>query len=144
MGVGQVVNKLIKKYKTRNPFEIAEHQNIHVMFAELPESVRGMAVKTLKQRYIVLNENMHRFMQRAVCAHELGHHNLHPGSSYRFIDEYSLFLPGRFEREANEFAAMLLIDGSLIEKRDTYSMIAAKAEVPIELVEYYKPLRKQG
>lgn len=140
MGVGEVVNKLIRNYKTRNPFEIAERQNIHVMFANLPESVRGMAVKALKQRYIVLNENMHRFMQRAVCAHELGHHNLHPGSSYRFIDEYSLFLPGRFEREANEFAATLLIDERLIEKRDTYSMIAAKAEIPIELVGYYKPL----
>lgn len=72
---------------------------------DLPENIRGMAIKALRQRYIVLNEFMPFHEQRGVCAHELGHHNLHPGHSYQFIEEHSLFLPGRYEREANEFAA---------------------------------------
>ncbi|WCK53882.1 ImmA/IrrE family metallo-endopeptidase [Aneurinibacillus sp. Ricciae_BoGa-3] len=139
MDVGKVVKKLITQYKTRNPFEIAEYKKIHIQFSELPSSIRGMAVKALRQKYIILNQEMHHFEQRAVCAHELGHHFLHPGSSYRFIEEHSLFSPGRFEREANEFAAALLIDSSLIEIRDTNHIIANKAEVPVELVGYYKP-----
>ncbi len=140
MDIEQEVHKVIKRWKTRNPFEIAEQENIHILTMDMPPSIRGMALKARGHRYIVLNEEMEGYERRAVCAHELGHHFLHPGTSYRFIEEKSLFIPGRFEREANEFAAMLLVDESLIYSGDTIGMIAEKLEVPSNLVAYYRPM----
>lgn len=139
MTIQGMVQKLVRKYKTRDPFLIAEYQNIDIKLADFPDQVKGMAVKVKRRKYIVLNESMDYIDLRGVCGHELGHHNLHPGHSYNFIEEHSLFLPGRYEREANEFAAALLIDEITIEKGDTLQNIATKNDIPVELVGYFKP-----
>ena len=48
-------------------------------------------------------------MNRFVLAHELGHAVLHNDNGSKFfIDEYTCFAPGKFELEANKFAANLL------------------------------------
>lgn len=138
MPIHTKVYKLIKKYKTRDPFELADYQNITIRYDDLPSNIRGLAVKSLRRKYIVLNNDIHHYEARLVCAHELGHHNCHSGHSYQFIEEHSLFVLGKYEREANEFAATLLIDPTTIEYGDTDRQIAEKANVPIELIKYYK------
>ncbi len=137
MDAHKVAQTLVRKFKTRNPFEVAAYQKIKVMTLTLPQHIRGMAIKALRRKYIILNHQLQHWEVKAVCAHELGHHNCHPGASYQFIEEHSLFSPGRFEREANEFAAALLIDERWIESGDSFEEVAAKAEVPVKLVEYF-------
>ncbi|WP_199425806.1 ImmA/IrrE family metallo-endopeptidase [Thermaerobacillus caldiproteolyticus] len=138
MGVQNVVKKLLLKHNSRDPFVIAEAENIIVQEKELPSITKGLAVKILKRKYIVLNHTLNNSEKKYVCAHELGHHLLHDVQNHRFILENTLNPNGKYEREANAFAACLLIDPTIISTDDTIESIAAKASVPVELVKHYK------
>lgn len=129
--------KMMKKYKTRCPFEIAENKNIIIRYEALPEHIKGMTVRVLRRRYILLNKSNSFVWNRFVCAHELGHHLMHPGHNYQFIKE-SLFVANKFEREANEFASNLLIDPKFISEGDDKSTVAYKFDVPIEAIDFIK------
>lgn len=59
--------------------------------------------------------------KRLVMAHELGHAVLHRKENCYFIRHKTLFLSDRIEREANRFAAELLIPDSLIYQYEGYS-----------------------
>ena len=75
-----------------------------------------------------------------ICAHELGHDRLHLHFAKNFaIREFGLFdMSSKPEREANIFAAELLIDETrflqLVLAGHTYSYIASELCTPIHLV----------
>ena len=76
-------------------------------------------------------------MNRFVLAHELGHAVLHNDNGSKFfIDEYTCFAPGKFELEANKFAANLLINEKNLKDLlgGDLSSIASELEVPVQLV----------
>lgn len=109
MNIKLRVLNLITKYRTRNPFKLAESLGIIVKFVDLGE-VRGLFKKILKNKYIFINSNLSEFDQRIVCCHELGHAILHSSSEYQFlIDNTSLLRKSKLEDEANLFASYLLI-----------------------------------
>ena len=62
------VVKLVKKYKTRNPFEIAKNENIIVIYEELG-SINGYYNKFARQKFIHINSNLSEQMQIVTCAH---------------------------------------------------------------------------
>lgn len=133
MGISDEVDKLMKKYKTRCPYTIADMSNIYVRREILPKGIMGVAVKALKRKYILLAYDNDTYTDRFVCAHELGHHTLHPGHSYRFITD-SLFVNDRFENQANEFAIKLLIDPETLEYCQTKQEIAQINGLPIDVI----------
>ena len=91
MNIKLRVLNLIAKYRTRNPFKLANLLGITVIFRDLGE-VRGLFKKVLKRRYIFINSNLSEFNRRIVCCHELGHAILHSSSEYQFlIDNTRLF-----------------------------------------------------
>ena len=53
-------------------------------------------------------------MFNVVVAHELGHALLHRKENCAFIKRHTLLLTSGIEREANLFAAQLLIDDALL------------------------------
>ena len=109
MNIKLRVLNLIAKYRTRNPFKLANSLGITVIFRDLGE-VRGLFKKVLKRRYIFINSNLSEFDQRIVCYHELGHAILHSSSEYQFlIDNTRILRKSRLEDEANLFASYLLI-----------------------------------
>ncbi|WP_110943038.1 ImmA/IrrE family metallo-endopeptidase [Inediibacterium massiliense] len=75
---------------------------------------------------------------KIVLAHELGHAILHSSKDIYFLKEYSLFPTGKYEIQANTFAAELLIDEKCLDKNLLKNLcinqIASYLEVPIELV----------
>lgn len=103
-----IIRKLIRKYKTNDPFELASCLNITIWFRDLGRGTRGLYMRKLWRRYIVIHENLDYNWQRFVCAHELAHDRLHPGFSRFWLDEQSFFNVGKFERQANKFAVRLL------------------------------------
>lgn len=114
------VNKLIKKYKTRDPFEIASLMNIHVIPWDLHEEIHGYYKYDKKNKYIVLNSNLKRNGQIFTCTHELGHAILHPRANTPFMRKHTLFSIDKIEVEANTFAVELLLpDEQLSEYKDT-------------------------
>lgn len=133
-----IVQSLLKKYDTRNPFELAEILNITIVFWDLHPEINGFYQYEKRNQVIFINNNLSRKEQLFVCAHELGHAILHTKCSVPFMRANTLFSIDKIEVEANTFAAHLLIpDENLFESYDqmTLSDIAALYNVPLTLVE---------
>lgn len=104
--IQKIINKLIKKYDTTNPFELCEHLDIKVFKTPLPN--RGICMHDRRIPMIFINETLDYHEQKKVCAHELGHALLHKGYNVAFFEAYTYFSTERFETEANLFADILL------------------------------------
>lgn len=131
----------VRKYKTRDPIAIAKELKISIKYKYLSNSCpKGVFKKILKKKFIILN--MTRISSpselRMVMAHELGHAVMHSSDSAFFLHDHTLYARGKFEREANIFAAELLIDSCSLDKHslENYSIdqLSIFLDVPIELV----------
>lgn len=131
------VEKIIEKYKTNNPFELASILNINVLFWDLHDEIRGFYKYSRKNKFIVINENLPKPQQIFTCAHEFGHSQEHPRANTPFMGENTLFSVDKMEVEANTYAVELLLpDKKLKEYRYTGMTLqdAAKLNnVPLEV-----------
>ncbi|AWP28756.1 ImmA/IrrE family metallo-endopeptidase [Paenibacillus sp. Cedars] len=134
----ELTTKLVKRHKTNCPFTIARELNINISFDDLGENTRGFYYRVLKRRYICIHKDLSDEWKRFVCAHELGHDRLHKGVSQFFVDEHSFFLPGKLERQANEFAVHLLLNGVALDENDTVTSLLARTGIPCEMKDYIR------
>ncbi|WP_028530522.1 ImmA/IrrE family metallo-endopeptidase [Paenibacillus sp. HW567] len=134
----EIINKLIKKYKTNNPFELCEALGIHIRFVNLGESTKGLYYRKLRRRFIVIHNELPIEWQRFVCAHELGHDRLHKGINRFFLEENSYFSPGKLERQANLFAIKLLSSGSFPEQDESLISYYLRIGIPSEVIFFSK------
>lgn len=137
MWIKEIVNNLMEKHSSINPFALAEKLKVHVFECELHSDIRGYYKYDRRNKYIILNSNLKDDEKLLVCAHELGHAILHPRANTKFMKQNTLLSVSRIEREANRFAAELLIPDSLMN--DDYEQltifdIASLHNVPEELV----------
>ena len=110
--VKKAVSRLVKQHETRNPYAIAKFEGYTVMYKNWSD-IKGYYFKALRRRFIVINQNMDELSKRIVCAHELGHGEMHDIARIRFLKERTLFpVHSRAEREANFFAAEMILDDS--------------------------------
>jgi len=137
--IRDLVQQLCTKYNTTNPYELADYLKIHVLTWDLHEEINGFYKYEKRNRFIVINTNLSPSMQRTVCAHELGHAVLHTHANTPFLRKNTFFSVDKLEIEANTFAALLLIDKKTIQLGDTKACIAYKNNIPVELLEFYKP-----
>lgn len=72
-----VGSRLVKRCGTRDPFEIAADIGVEVMFCDNFGPLKGMYRVIKRNRFIFINNQLSEQMQRIVCAHELGHDQLH-------------------------------------------------------------------
>lgn len=107
--IQHVVTKLVKKYKTADPFELAFLMNIQVIPWNLHKEINGFYKYDKRNKYIFFNNNLDDELQRFVCAHELGHAVLHPRSNTPFLRNNTLVSIEKIEVEANTFAVELLL-----------------------------------
>lgn len=108
-----IVDYYVRKYDTRNPFALAEHLNIEVQYGDMG-SRSGCYMFLKNHRCIFLNENLSHAEKNLIMAHELGHAIMHRKQNCYFIKNKTLLLNSKIEREANMFAAELLIEDELI------------------------------
>lgn len=137
------VRNLVRKYSTRNPYKIAKELKIQIcekyMSADMP---KGLFKKILGKKFIVINLTRitNKQDKEFTIAHELGHAIFHSSDSAFFLHDHTFYQRGRFEIEANKFAAELLIDEKDIDKcyleNICINQIASYFGVPKELVEY--------
>lgn len=135
----QTISKLIKKYKTNDPFAIATSMNILIRFADLPEGTRGFYYRILRRRFIVLSNDLTDEWSRFVCAHELGHDRLHPGLNSFWLDAHSFTNPGKYERQANTFAIKLLTAGDSPQQEESIEEYFSRLNIPKTLTSLYIP-----
>ena len=113
MDIRNLVQSLVRKYNTRNPFEILRQKNVILVYASL-NGVRGFYQYFQRNHIIYIDENLSDSEKRFVCSHELGHMLLHKKANALFMDTHTFFNTEKYEVEANTFAAELLIPDELI------------------------------
>jgi Zn-dependent peptidase ImmA (M78 family) len=137
MDINRRVKNLIRKHKSNCPFKLADYLNIDVWFVDLGDSCRGYYLRTLRRRYIAINSSLSDEWQRFVCAHELGHDRLHSGMmGYYFIEQHTLFNPGKYERQANTFAVRLLLGMDEPFEDEGLESYWLRNEVPLQMKEF--------
>ncbi|WP_150273181.1 ImmA/IrrE family metallo-endopeptidase [Paenibacillus tepidiphilus] len=129
----ELINKLIIKYKTSDPFELAAALGIHIRFCDLGEGTKGLYYRILRRRFIVIHQGLSAEWQRFVCAHELGHDRLHKWMNRFFLEENSFFAPGKMERQANLFALKLLSAGYVPEEDESLKVYFQRIGIPPEM-----------
>lgn len=134
MWIKSKVENLYTKHGTRDPFELASCLNIIVTFWDLHKDINGFYQYEKRNRFIFINNSIKHEMKSIVCAHELGHAVLHTKTSTPYTKSNTWLSVNKIEREANRFAAELLIpDDSFKESNNIYD-IASIHNVPVELV----------
>lgn len=135
MDIKSIVNSLVKKHKTRNPFEIIKGMNVILVSAPL-KGVRGFYQYFQRNNIIYIDDSLPEHEQLQVCAHELGHMLLHKKSNALFMDTYTGFNTTKYENEANLFAMELLVpDETIFEYQEyTTSQIARALGYNEELI----------
>ena len=115
MNIKRLADSLVRKYNTRNPFEIINNLNVIVVFYPL-HGVKGFYQYFQRNNIIYIDESLSYHERLFVCAHELGHMLLHKKSNAIFMDSRTQLNTTKYELEANRFAMDLLIADNDIEE----------------------------
>lgn len=111
-----------RKFNTSDPFKLARALGIEVMVCDIGSRL-GCYMYLKRSKCIWINETLEGTERTFVMAHEVGHAVLHPKENCYFLRNQT-FLNTRIEREANAFAAELLIpDDAILEaKANSYTI----------------------
>lgn len=136
MEVKEIIKKITKKYKTRDPFELASHINIHVKMWPLHHDIKGLYQNFKRNKFIYLNDRLIYEHQRIVLAHEIGHAVLHKELNVCFLEANTFFIKNKFETEANKFAVELLVPDEVLcdFKGFTINQISNALGIDVELL----------
>lgn len=142
MWIKEIVNNLVNKHNTNDPFEIANAKNIFVFEQNLHEEVFGFYKYIRRNKFIYLNSNLDDAGKKFTLAHELGHSEMHPSINTPFLKRKTLFSVDKIENEANRFAVELLLsDTKIYEHKNeflTLNEIADMYGVPKEVIHLKK------
>lgn len=111
------VQKIIKKYHTRSPYELADRMGIIVHRNELGR-INGYYYRAYRIKHIVLNRSLEYMApeERYVLSHELGHSVMHPDANTPFLKANTYLSVNRLEIQANKFAMELLLSDEDIQE----------------------------
>lgn len=120
MDIKKKADSLVRKYKTRNPFEIIQGLNVILVFAPLTDT-RAFYQYFQRNNIIYIDENLSRHEQAFECAHEMGHMFLHKKANAIFMDTRTGFNTNKYEKEADTFAMDLLVGDDILTEYQEYN-----------------------
>ena len=110
--------KLIKRYKTRDPFKMLDEMNVIVGESSNYKQLKGFCFMSCKTIYVVISSRLSDEEKRIVAAHELDHIILHKSQLKMapMKDDTLYNMLDNTEYQANLFAAdLLLSDADIAE-----------------------------
>ena len=113
--IKKLVSYYVRKYDTRNPFELARYLNVKIQGGDLGGRA-GCYMFLKNHKCIFLNENLNENELLVVMAHELGHAIMHRKENCYFIRNKTFLLTSKNEIEANKFASELLISDEILNE----------------------------
>ena len=150
--IADKAGKLIRKYNTRNPYELCEELGIRIRYKDLGKDIKAYYFYQSRMRNVVLNTRLSEAILRVLVAHELGHDCLHKKiAMLRGFQEFDLFDMARpAEFEANIFAAEVLIsDDEILEllndEDKSFFSLAGELYIPAPLLDFkFRVLKHKG
>ena len=114
--LSKVGNDLVERFKTRDPFLIAEGLGVEVLFCGDFGPLKGMYRVIRRNRFIFINKDLAPRMQSIVCAHELGHDQLHRHlAKGNALQEFMLYdMTTKSEYMSSSYPALLIYSSPLI------------------------------
>lgn len=146
----ETVDKLVRKYHTRDHYELCQLLGIKIHYYDLQKKLKGFFYYQSRQKNIVIDHNVNGILERILVAHELGHAVLHTKIAMMHgFQEMEVFDDRSIEEnEANFFAAELLLeDGEVLEclSEHTFFETAKMLYVPAALLDYkFSLLHEKG
>lgn len=146
----ETVDKLVRKYHTRDPYELCQLLGIKIHYYNLQKKLKGFFYYQSRQKNIVIDHNVNGILERILVAHELGHAVLHTKIAMMHgFQEMEVFDDrSSEENEANFFAAELLLeDEEVLEclSEHTFFETAKMLYVPAALLDYkFSLLHEKG
>lgn len=117
-----LVKKLVKNHRTNDPEEMADYLNVIIMNMPMGNNIAGYYKYIKRRKYIFINSNISDSSYRKVIlAHELGHAIMHRTQNCAFMNGHTLLLTSKIERQANLFAAFLLIGDDLLLEYEEFT-----------------------
>ncbi len=144
------VDKLVKKYHTRDPYKLCELLGIKIHYYDLEKKLKGFFFYQSRQKNIVIDSNVNEILERILVAHELGHAILHTKiAMMKGFQEMEVLDGGSQEEdEANFFVAELILeDEKVLSHLSEYSFFetAKILYVPAALLDYkFTLLQEKG
>lgn len=140
----KAVEKINSRCQGRDPFLLCKETGIILLprsFGLGEEAIKGFYLQRNRIKTITYNCDLPAVIQRIIVAHELGHARLHAKSGVHAFHDICLFdESSRFEKEANLFAAELLLkDEDVLQTLNadkTFFSAAAALNVPMELLDF--------
>ena len=135
MNIKDTVNRICKKYKTHNPYELADYLSISLHYCELG-TIRGFFVQKNKIKQIFINYNLPYHVRKFVLSHEIGHSIMHPNDNTMFLQN-TFFSTEKPEIEANKFAIELVMPDEDVMEHWEYTIYewAMVYGLPPEVIE---------
>lgn len=136
MEMTNYVKNLINKHKTNDPFIIADNENIRYLYNdELSNNFDAVYLKIENYPTIIMNGKYQYNMERYFyMAHELFHALYH----YETVAFYHNVTSekAKNEREANEFATLLLLNDRIVYEGMTAGELLKDNYIPLEMSKF--------
>lgn len=136
--IKRLVNYYVKLTGTRDPANIARFLGITIAILPLG-NIAGNYKLINRKRWIFINEDIpvNSTFFKIVLAHELGHAIFHRKENCAFIKNQTLLLTSGIEKEANTFAAYLLLSDDLLQEYSDFTkeQLCQSTGYPRELLE---------
>ena len=147
----KTVENLVKKYGTRDPYELCEAMHIVIYRKDLQKKLKGFFFYHSRQKSIVIDSSVNEVLEQILIAHELGHAILHKEVAMMHGFQEIEVLEGSakpMEYEANLFAAELLLDDDQVMEylsEMTFFETSRALMVPAALLDFkFTTLRAKG
>lgn len=132
------VNRLVKKHKTTNPFDLCDYLKIKIFYEDLGHNVNGFFQSAPKNKIIHINSNLDYKEKLLTCSHELGHAIFHCNLNILFLEKKTHFVTNKYENQADYFSAKLQLHGidlSYLQYNAlTLEQLSAQLDLPINLL----------
>ena len=149
------VERVIKKYGTRNPFELLDAMGAVTKITHdfHRNGLKGYCAILHRAEYVFINGKLPRAEQKVVAGHEAAHLIIHRpqimSSPVRAMRDFNLYdNTGRIEREANSFLADFIVsdEDTLDVIKNSYDYFSAARELympaPLLAFKLYSMMRR--
>lgn len=150
--IHEEVKKLMKKYQSNNPQQLAKQLGIIVKYEPMGTfdgCCKGFFITHCRKKHITVNADLCENTQRIILVHEIAHAHLHfkANTCAAFHDFVIFENVNTMECEANVFAADYLMDDDavldVLTENISFFEAAARLYVPPELLAFKFMLMKR-